>query len=251
MTISNETVTNGEPIKNADSSATRSQGPSLIEKMAEIPPLSREELEELKIIFPSMGHAGVLNTFREIRTNLVQIANRQNFILMVTPVCNEGGGSFVAINMAAVFALDQTKTALLIDCNLYRPTAHKLLGVDPDYGLTDYLVNPILDVDDIIYASGIDRLRVIPVGKHIEGGAEHFTSDRMQQFIQSVKDRYPDRFIIIDAPPVGLSAEGRILAELSDYLALVVPYGKVTETQIRASIDAAGKDKVTGIIFNN
>ena len=224
---------------------------SQIRKMAEITPLSAAELEDQKIVFPGMANTAVLNTFREIRTKLVQKADKNNFVLMVTPVCHDGGGSFIALNMAAVFALDQTKTALLIDCNLYKPTANRLLGVEPDFGLTDYLVNPDLDVDDIIYASGIDRLRVIPVGSHIEGGAEYFTSERMHEFVQSVKKRYPDRFIIIDAPPVGLSAEGQILAELSDYLVLVVPYGKVTDQQIVSAVNSAGKEKVSGVIFNN
>ncbi len=222
-----------------------------IKQMAEITPLSAAELEDQKIVFPGMANGAVLNTFREIRTKLVQNADKNNFVLMISSVCDGGGGSFVALNMASVFALDQTKTALLIDCNLYKPTANRLLGVEPDFGLTDYLVNPDLDIDDIIYASGIDRLRVIPVGGHIEGGAEYFTSERMHQFIQSVKSRYPDRFIIIDAPPVGLSAEGKILAELSDFLVLVVPYGKVTDQQVMSSVSAAGKDKVSGIIFNN
>lgn len=246
-------MTSSNTPQNVDSrSGTSSlRSVSQIKKMAEITPLSSAELEDQKIVFPGMANGAVLNTFREIRTKLVQKAEKNNFVLMVSSVCHEGGGSFIALNMAAVFALDQTKTALLIDCNLYKPTANRLLGVEPDFGLTDYLVNPDLDIDDIIYASGINRLRVIPVGGHIEGGAEYFTSERMHQFIQSVKSRYPDRFIIIDAPPVGLSAEGRILAELSDYLVLVVPYGKVTDQQIMSGVNAAGKDKVSGIIFNN
>ncbi len=236
---------------NAQQSKSTLRSASQIKKMAEITPLTPAELEDQKIVFPGMANSSVLNTFREIRTKLVQKADKNNFVLMISSICHEGGGSFVALNMAAVFALDQTKTALLIDCNLYKPTANRLLGVEPDFGLTDYLVNPDLDIDDIIYASGIDRLRIIPVGGHIEGGAEYFTSERMTKFIQSVKTRYPDRFIIIDAPPVGLSAEGQILSELSDYLVLVVPYGKVTDQQIMSSVNAAGKDKVSGIIFNN
>jgi protein-tyrosine kinase len=222
-----------------------------IGRMAEISSWTSAELDERKIIYPGMSNSTILNTFREIRTKLVQAADKKNFVLMVTSVCNKGGSSFIAMNMAAVFALDPTKTSLLIDCNLYQPTAHNLLGVQPDFGLTDYLVKSELDVDDIIYASGVNRLRIIPVGEHIEGGAEHFTTDRMQKFVSSIRERYPDRFIIIDAPPVGLSAEGRILAELSDYSLLVVPYGKVTDQQINEGLNAAGKNKVAGIIYNN
>lgn len=229
-----------------------SQGGVLqIRQMAEVDLLTDQELEEKKIINPRFPNKELINIFREIRTKLIQESNKKNFVAMVSSVVHGGGSSFFSINLATAFALDQSKTSLLIDCNLYEPTLDKTFNIVPEYGLTDYLEDPTLNVDDIIYASGIQRLRVVPAGSYREAGAEYFSSERMAMFIDAVKERYPDRFIFIDAPPVGLSAEGRIVAELSDYAILLVPYGKVTTQQIQAGIDAVGEDKLAGLIFNN
>ena len=66
-----------------------------------------------------------------------------NFVTLVAPVSHGCGGSFVARNLAAAFAFDEAKTALLIDCDLRHPAQHATLGVDPsEGGLIDYLEDP-------------------------------------------------------------------------------------------------------------
>lgn len=222
-----------------------------ISNMAELGRMTVEEMAERKIIHPGMPQKSVLNTFRELRTQLLKLSNNRNLVIMVTSVVPDAGTSFVATNLGAVFALDKTKTALLIDCNLYDPKLNKLLDVEPDYGLTDYLAEEKLDVNDIIYATGIPRLRVVPVGTHTEAGAEYFASARMKGFIEGLKARYPDRYLVIDAPPIGMWAEARILSDLSDLVVLVVPYGKVNQAQVSAAVDALGEEKLAGILFNN
>jgi len=226
-------------------------GAARISNMAELGRMSIEEMAERRIVYPGMPNKEVLNTFRELRTQLLKLGGNSNMVIMVTSLTDKAGTSFISTNLGAVFALDKTKTALLIDCNLYDPSLEKLLDVEPDYGLTDYLAEEKLDVNDIIYATGIPRLRVVPVGTHTEVGAEYFSSARMAGFIDNLKTRYPDRYLILDAPPIGISAEARILTELSDLVVLVVPYGRVNEAQVTAAIDTIGEDKLAGIIFNN
>lgn len=234
---------------NFESAQTRSV--QKIRQMAEVELLTPQQLEEKRILNPATQNKAMINTFREMRTTLIQSSSKQNFVAMVSSVVHGGGATFVCTNLAAAFALDKSKTALLIDCNLYEPSLHNMFGLTPEYGLTDYLEDPSLSIDDIIYASGVQRLRIVPAGNNREAGAEYFSSERMARFINAVKSRYPDRFIFIDAPPVGLAAEGRIVAELSDYAIIVAPYGKVTESQIQSSIDAVGKPDSTCVIFNN
>ena len=222
-----------------------------IKRMEEISLLTDDELDQLKLIHPRMSNRTALNKFREIRTRMMQLSQKKNFVVMVTSVCAQGGASFVSANMAASFSLDKTKTALLIDCNLYDPPQGVFLNASGEYGLTDYLVDPTIRVEDIIYASGISRLRMMPLGRHVESAAEHFSSERMSQLINAIKKRYPDRFVFIDAPPVTTSAETNILSELSDFVVLVVPYGKVTHSQIQASVESVSGARLAGIIFNN
>ncbi len=224
---------------------------SNISDMTELDVIGAEELAAKKLISSGIENSSILNVFREIRTQLLQRSEGKNFILMVSSMINRAGTSLIATNLAAALALDKTKTALLVDCNLQNSSVCELLGVDPDFGLTDYLAGNRLDIDDVIYATGIPRLRFIPIGANLESGVEYFSSPRMKDLLGSLKDRYADRFIIIDVPPVGLTPEARILSEMSDFSVLVVPYGKVTENQVIAAVNAIGKEKIAGLIFNN
>ncbi|WP_022940385.1 polysaccharide biosynthesis protein [Psychromonas hadalis] len=222
-----------------------------IKRMQETSLLSHKELDERKIIYPGIDDADTLNAYRELRTNLLKKANNQNFICMVTSIRSGAGTSHVAMNLAASIALDQRKTALVIDCNIYNPKIGSYLKTPPSLGLTNFLENDTDAITDIIYPSGIPRVRVIPVGNNVINAAEHFSSEQMESFMQSVKTRYPDRFIILDTPPIGLYAESQILVSICDLAILVVGYGKSNHAQIEAGIDTIGKDKLAGLVFNN
>jgi len=222
-----------------------------IRQMLEKSLLSPAELAERKIIYPGIDDYNTLNSYRELRTNLLKTSNNKNFICMVTSVSREAGTSHVAVNLAASIALDQHKTALIIDCNIYAPKIDSYLKVTPKMGLTNYLEQDTQAIEDIIYPLGIPRVRVIPAGNNIINAAEHFASDNMEAFLQSVKQRYPDRFIILDSPAIGLYAESQILASMCDIAIMVVGYGKSNSSQIQAGINVIGKDKLAGLVFNN
>jgi len=220
-----------------------------ITEMADIFKLTNEDLDERKIIFPKMRDKKILNVFRDLRTSFIEKANGKNFTLMITSVCEGGGSSFVATNLAASFALDHGKTALLVDCNLYSPSSDFLVE-GTELGFSDYLENPAVSVEEIIYATGIPRLRLVPVGTATGIGPEYYTSYRMRNFIDEVRDRYSDRYIILDVPSVGDTADARILSDICDFVAVVVPYGLVTEAQVKTAIENVPAEKFAGLIFN-
>ncbi|RMF19232.1 MAG: polysaccharide biosynthesis protein [Gammaproteobacteria bacterium] len=213
--------------------------------------LSPHDLERKKIIYPEMEDRTVLDRFRELRTRLLEISRGENFVLLVTSVVPEGGASFVSLNLASAFALDATKTALLIDCNLREPALHQYLDLVPDMGVTDFIEDPDMEVASIIYPTGIKRLRLIPAGSRRESPSEFFTSYRMKYFIKSIRSRYPDRFVIIDAPCITQSPDARILSELSDHTLLVVPHARVTPEQLRKASESVYPNKLAGVVIND
>ena len=221
-----------------------------IREMADIFRLGEDDLEEKKLIYPRMRDKRVLNVFRDMRTKLIEKSGNNNFTLMVTSVCEEGGSTFVANNLAASIALDQGKTALIVDCTLYSPASSQLLEGD-HIGFSDFLESPTVSIENIIYATGIPRLRLIPIGKSLDISPEYYTSYRMKQFTEELSDRYSDRYVILDVPPVGSTTDARILADCCDFVVLVVPHGKVTKDQLKKSIANFDGDKLIGIIFNN
>ena len=223
----------------------------LILNMEDVAIKSQDELSALKIIYPGMSQRGVLNAFRDLRTRLLQKSEGKNFVLLVSSLGLGGGSSFVAMNMAASFALDEKKTAIYIDANSEGSFADKILKSTADYGLMDYLDNESLDLRDIIYSSGVPRVRIIPPGIVGDTNVERLASFRMKKLLSLLKSRYDDRFIVIDVPPVSDSSIPRILSQMVDMAILVVPFGRVTQGQILSGVDAVGEDKFSGLVFNN
>lgn len=213
--------------------------------------LSSQQLSELKIIYPGCPDDKSLNDYRELRTRLLKVSQNKNFVCMVSSISRGAGATHIALNLAASIALDHSKTALLIDCNSDMPSLNEYLKEPPSLGLSNLLEQDTDDIEDIIYPSGIRRVRIIPAGIRTEHAAENFSSEKMELFIEKVKERYPDRFIILDTPPIGIYAESQILAEICDMAILVVRYGLVSESQVQTGIDLISPDKLAGIILND
>lgn len=212
---------------------------------------SQDELYEKKIVFTGMRQRDVLNAYREVRIRLLNRAKSDNIVVLVSSVAGVAESADFSFNLAATFALDQHKTALFVDCNPYSKATDKFVVTDVELGLTQYLNDYTVPLKKIIYASGIERLRVIPSGGSSESAAEFFNSKRMEVFVAEVKARYPDRFIVLDAPSVQHSTEARILARYCDHALLVVPFGKAVTDEVLAAVDAVGKEKFAGLVFNN
>ena len=213
--------------------------------------LSTSELASSRIIDSLMPDRQVFNAFRELRTTIIQRAKQASPVIMILSCTNNGGASFVSLNLAAAISMDEAKTSLLVDCNLAQPSFTSLPIKEYTIGLKDYLSNDNHAVNEIIYPTGVRRMRVIPAGLMKQPIAEHFTSVRLRSLFDEIKERYEQRYIIVDAPPISQSADARILAEVCDYVVLVVPYGKVEKDQLLTMARAIGKDKLLGTVINN
>lgn len=221
-----------------------------IVRMQEPRRLTPDDLEERRIIYPESPNRKLVNHFRNLRTKLLEKSGGNNFTLVVSGAREGAGSSFVALNLAAAFAFDEAKTALIIDCNLREPALHSSLDILPDSGLTDFLDDPDYDIGRIIYPTGIPRLRLIPAGSRRETPSEFFTSFRMKQFLQAIRRRYPDRFIVLDTAPISQSPDARILTELCDYAMLVIPHAGMTPDGIDDAANAFNREKFVGAVIN-
>lgn len=221
-----------------------------IVRMQEPRRLTPDDLEERRIVYPESPNRKLVNHFRNLRTKLLEKSGGNNFTLVVSGARAGAGSSFVALNLAAAFAFDEAKTALIIDCNLREPALHSTLDIVPDSGLTDFLDDPDYDIGRILYPTGIPRLRLIPAGSRRETPSEFFTSFRMKQFLQAVRRRYPDRFIVLDTAPITESPDARILTELCDYAMLVIPHAGMTADGIEQAAGAFNAEKFVGAVIN-
>ncbi|GAB3330840.1 hypothetical protein GCM10027359_00110 [Marilutibacter aestuarii] len=212
--------------------------------------LTPAQMEERALIRRSSVARPEVDAFREIRTRLLAMTTN-NFVALVAPVSAGCGGSFVARNLAAAMAFDETKSALLVDCDLRHPSQHTTLQIDcTNGGLTDYLEDPEADLGDYLYETGMPGLNLIPAGAQREAGAEYFSSVRMRLLLDSIRSRHPDCYMFLDSPPVRGAPEARILADLADVVILVAGYGQDSPEAISQAAANFDPEKFAGVVFN-
>lgn len=214
--------------------------------------LTIRELEDRRVIHRNDSSRKQADAFRELRTRLLALGGSQNFVTLIAPVSPGCGGSFVARNLAAAFAFDDSKSALLVDCDALHPAQQTALRVDASRGeLIDYLDERQPDLASIIYPTGVPRLGLIPSGSLREITGEAFSSLRMRTLVDSLRSRYPDRYLVLDSPSALGSPDARILSELADLVVLVAGYGKVTPEQVDKAAASFAPDKLAGVVFNH
>jgi len=206
-------------------------------------------LSELKIINRGMKNKKIFNEFRALRTTIFQNLNRDNACILVYSTIPEGGASYVSVNLATAIALDQKKTSLLIDCDYKKNADYQNLTKEKP-GLIDYLSNDI-DVRNIIHPTGIQRLRVVPSGNFETSFGEYFSTNKLNNLIVELKEKYHDRTIILDGPSALDVADIKLLSHYADTALLVVPYGKNSADEIYRAASIIPHDKLLGVVINN
>ena len=168
---------------------------------------------------------------------------------MVTSPLPGEGKTLTAVNLAFTFAREFKHTVLLVDCDLRRQQVHRMLGYDSDKGIIDYLLRDV-PMNELIVWPGIEKLTVISGGGTIQESSELLGSPRMKELVASMKDRYPDRYVLFDAPPVLSAADALALAPLVDHILLVVQAGKTPVPDVNRALQLLPQDKVLGIVMN-
>ncbi len=211
--------------------------------------LSPLQLEDRATIYRDDTVRKEVDAFRDLRTRLLAVAEG-NFVTLVAPVSAGSGGSFVARNLATAFAFDESKSAILVDCDLRHPSQHATMRLPiAEGGLIDYLEEREPDADTVLYDTGVPRLRLLPAGTQRETGAEYFSSFRMRLLLDTLRTQHTAH-IFLDSPPVRGAPDARILAELADVVVLVAGYARDTPAAIAQAAASFDPNKFAGVVFN-
>jgi exopolysaccharide/PEP-CTERM locus tyrosine autokinase len=190
--------------------------------------------------------------FKVLRSQILHPKNGEAVprTIMITSATAKEGKSFVSANLAVSFAYGVDQYALLVDCDLRRPAIASLFGMDRDAGLADYLQGQVV-MPEAIKKTMISKLSVLPSGSHVVNPAELLGSARMQALVKDLSDRFEDRTIIFDTPPVLVASETSVLARLVDGVILVVRQGVAKKNEIEEAVDMIGAKRLIGVVFND
>ncbi|MFO0754214.1 MAG: polysaccharide biosynthesis tyrosine autokinase [Thermodesulfovibrionales bacterium] len=189
--------------------------------------------------------------YRRIRARLLKMAPKEvlTTIMITSPDMGEGK-STTALNLAVTMAREIDYTVLVVDADLRNPSLHRYLGLNPQYGLSDYLTGKA-ELNDILVRTGVRKLVLLPAGETPENPSELLSSERMRMLIHELKYRYRDRYVFFDSSPVLATADSFSLGRHMDGVILVA---QATHTTPKMAVRAASLMKglsMLGVVFNN
>ncbi len=189
--------------------------------------------------------------YKKLKARIVKMTKGESFrnMLLVTSAIGGEGKSITAANLALSLSQEYDHSVLLIDADLRKPSLHKLFNVPPGTGLSDCVEND-LDVGSSLVKIGNGNLTLLPAGKQSVNPVELFSSQRMQKALSALKYRYPDRYIIIDTPPVLLFAETKMMSSYVDGVLLVIREGRAPLKHIAEALDALKDEEIIGVVYN-
>jgi protein-tyrosine kinase len=168
---------------------------------------------------------------------------------LVTSARDGEGKTLTAINLAISIAQELDRTVLLVDANLRKPAVHRYLGLEENFGLSDYLRNKA-DISTLLVNPGIKKLTVLPAGKPLANSSELLAAPRMEQAVKEMRARYPDRMIIFDTPPVLTSADALALGRFVDGVVLVVEAEKTSKEDLVRVVELLKDRPIVGTVLN-
>jgi receptor protein-tyrosine kinase len=218
--------------------------------------VDRNRLRALSLIAPSGERTPLAESFRRIKRQiLANVANPKpgappaNLVLVTSALAGEGK-TFCAINLAISMALERDRTVLLVDADVAKPSIPRALGLNAASGLMDVLLDRQVDLGSVLWTTDISGLTVLPAGTAHQHATELLASDTMRSLLRDLGERYHDRIVVFDSPPLLAASEAGALASHVGQIVVVVEAGKTSEAALKRALGRVDTSRVTGLLLN-
>jgi exopolysaccharide/PEP-CTERM locus tyrosine autokinase len=212
-------------------------------------------LAGLGIVTHEGGRTPAAEDFRIIKRPLLRNlrgddAIRNGNLIVVTSALPGEGKTYCAINLAMSIAMERDITVLLVDADVARPSVLDTLGLPARPGLMDILLNDALELADVILKTNVPTLSILPAGRRNRHATELLASRSMSTLLSEIANRYADRIVIFDSPPLLITTEAGVLAAQMGQVVLVVEAERTTQNTVREALRRIEPCQHISLIYN-
>ncbi|PWG62690.1 XrtA-associated tyrosine autokinase [Sediminicurvatus halobius] len=208
-------------------------------------PLDPERMRRLGLLTPDEDRGRVAEEFRTLKRPLIRNAFGQNGpairngnLIMVTSALPREGKTFCTINLALSITREIGRTVMLVDADVARPSILHYLGLQgAELGLLDVLGGHVGNLSDVILRTDVPNLTVVPAGRNYSQSTELLASDAMAALGQEMAERYPDRIVLFDSPPLLATTEASVLATHMGQILVVVQAMRTAQNAVSSALE--------------
>lgn len=189
---------------------------------------------------PESAPAEQYRTFLPI---LMEDAERQ--VVLVTSAARGDGKSLSCMNLALTLACDLGRRVLLIDADMRRPTAHRLLKEKPTKGLVDVLRRHA-SFGECAIKTRVPNLTLLPAGRPTRNPLALITDAAFLELVEQARKDF--EYVFIDSPPMLPVVDTRFLRKVADFVLFVVRADATPREAVVRSMRELRS--VGGLVFN-
>jgi protein-tyrosine kinase len=189
-------------------------------------------------------------TFKMLRSQVFQRlrADGHSLLAVTSPRAIEGK-SLTAVNLALAIAAELDSAVLLVDADLSGRGLQTLFGLEGQPGLSEHL-SMGTPIAELLLNPGIERFVLLPAGG---GGtlqsAELLGTRAARHLIQEMKQRYSDRYVIVDLPPLLDTADALAFLPQADTTLLVVQEHSTSIADLEAASELMAPFNLLGAVM--
>lgn len=183
--------------------------------------------------------SGILDAFKTLRTNVqfLNINNKSNKVMLITSCFTGEGKSYVAANLASVFA-KAGKKVILIDMDMRVGVQGRIFGIPNHLGISNYLSGINTNgmeinerINSYIKETSIKNLNVITSGTVPPNPTDLLSSEKLPELIKDLSVFYD--IILIDGAPTLPVADSLILSTIAGSTILVAAEEKTKNDELK------------------
>jgi protein-tyrosine kinase len=201
------------------------------------------------------GELALRNQFRRLKWPLRdamrqrQLAQQWNAnLIMVASAVPGEGKTFTSLNLAMSLAREQDCRVVLVDADVAKGHLTSLMGLSDRPGLLDLLADTSLQLKDVLVATDVERLMVLPAHRYTGNAPELFASKRMEQVMAELAGMSADQIVVFDSSPVLSTNEAQVLGRLMAQILMVVRADHTDRNAVLDAIELLERPKLSFIL---
>lgn len=204
-----------------------------IEKMTAIPIIGEIAFDKSKtpLVIEKGTRSFVAEEFRKLRISLsfLGIDSSHKKLLLTSSVSGEGK-SFIAANLAVSLSLTGKKV-VLVDLDLNNPSLSKILNVNYENGVTEFLTDENTPEQIINKIDAYENMSFISAGSLPENPTELLANGKIKSLIDYLESNFD--MVIIDTSPAVLVTDAYILSAMCDATLYIIRHNYTPKMLIK------------------